>query len=185
MNDRLHTANLVLRPPVGGDWPAFRDFMLSDRAQSLGGPVDLGRAWRNFAAELGHWQIHGHGMWAVTRRDGDDTALALIGPWYPADWPETEVGWMVLSPDEEGRGLAAEAAAAAITHAWHVLGWKTVVSYIAPENARSIALAERLGARVDPDAPQPRLDTPCLVYRHPRPEDASSARRTLSDGDLA
>ena len=38
------------------------------------------------------------------------------------------------------------------------------VSYIDPGNARSIALAERLGARPDPDAP--RADPDDLVYRH-------------------
>ena len=45
------------------------------------------------------------------------------------------------------------------------------MSYIAEGNARSVALAERLGAVLDleaaaPEAPGKRV----LVYRHPRPE---------------
>ena len=165
----IETERLILRQPVPSDWDAFRDFAMSDRAATLGGPHDLGRAWRIFAGELGHWVIHNHGMWAVTVK-GDDTAVALIGPWCPADWPENEIGWMVLSATAEGKGIAAEAARAAIDHAFNVLNWNTVVSYIAPGNTRSIALAERLGATLDPDAPQPLADKVSLVFRHPKPE---------------
>lgn len=169
MTDMLHTQRLVLRRPAPRDWDGVRDFFMSDRSSGIGGPLSLGQAWRAFASELGHWEIHGFGMWAVTLR-GEDTAVGLIGPWCPADWPETEIGWLLLSPDLEGTGIATEAARAAITHAWDVLGWQTIVSYIAPENSRSIRLAEKLGAVLDPAAPQPRSDKPCLVYRHPRPE---------------
>jgi RimJ/RimL family protein N-acetyltransferase len=164
----LTTDRFTLRPPVPGDWPAFHAFMMSDRSTAFGSHRDLARAFRSFAAELGHWQIFGHGMWAVTAR-GDDTCLALIGPWTPPDWPEPEVGWMVLDAAAEGTGLATEAAQAAIADAYDRLGWDTVVSYIGPENTRSIRLAEKLGARLDPAAPQPKPDDPVLVYRHPRP----------------
>lgn len=168
----LHTQRLVLRRPAPRDWEQVGLFLMSDRAAGIGGPMDLGKAWRAFASELGHWEIFGFGMWAVTLR-GDDTALGLIGPWCPVDWPETEIGWMMLSPDTEGTGIAIEAAHAAISHAWDVLGWDTIVSYIAPDNARSIRLAEKLGAVLDPDAKPPKEDVPCLVYRHPRPKGLS------------
>ena len=166
MSGTLQTQRLVLREPAPADWPAFRDFMMSDRATAFGSQGDLGKTWRAFAAELGHWQIFGHGMWAVTRR-GSDTCLALIGPWTPPDWPETEIGWMVLDAHVEGTGIASEAAQAAISHAFDVLGWDTAVSYIAPGNDRSVRLAEKLGARLDPDATGPTPET--LVYRHPGP----------------
>ena len=61
------------------------------------------------------------------------------------------------------------AAAAARDHAFGALGWETAVSYIDPDNIRSVALAERLGARHDPEARGPGENS-CLVYRHPRPE---------------
>lgn len=169
MTDRLETARLVLRRPNASDWPAARAFLTSDRASGIGGPFELGRAWRMLAAEIGHWEMLGYGMWAVTRRD-DDTALALIGPWNPADWPEPELGWSVWDQSVEGTGIATEAARAAINHAWSVLGWQTMVSYITPENARSIRLAEKLGAIRDDAATPPALYNPCLVYRHPKPE---------------
>jgi RimJ/RimL family protein N-acetyltransferase len=172
MTDVLHTQRLILRRPAGRDWPAMRDFFMSERSAGVGGPHDLGRAWLHFAAEVGHWDILGYGMWAVTLR-GDDTIVGLIGPWNPADWPETEIGWVILDPGIEGTGIATEAARAAISHAWDVLGWQTIVSYVGNDNVRSIRLAEKLGAILDTGAPQPKPDQPCLVYRHPRPEVAA------------
>jgi RimJ/RimL family protein N-acetyltransferase len=168
----LRTERLVLRRPVPADWPAFHAFMMSDRSTAFGSHQNLAKAFRSFAAELGHWEIFGYGMWAVTTHDSD-AALALIGPWSPPDWPEPEVGWMVLSAAAEGTGLATEAARAAIADAYDRLQWPTVVSYIAPENTRSIRLAEKLGAVLDPVAPQPKPDDPVLVYRHPKPEGAA------------
>ncbi|NDU99660.1 GNAT family N-acetyltransferase [Pseudoroseicyclus tamaricis] len=169
MTELLDTPRLVLRRPNAADWPAARDFFMSDRSRGIGGPVSLGAAWRALAAEIGHWDMRGYGMWTVTLRDSD-APIGMVGPWYPEDWPETEVGWMIWSAEAEGKGYAYEAAQAAIAHAWAVLGWETIVSYIDPQNHRSIALAERLGALQDMAAQVPRPETPCLVYRHPRPE---------------
>ncbi len=165
----LHTERLTLRPPTGADWPAARDFFTSPRAEALGGIKTEGQAWRAFAAEVGHWTMLGFGMWAVTYK-GDDTARALIGPWCPVDWPETEIGWMTWDAEAEGTGLATEAAHAAIAHAYGTLGWSTVVHYIDPSNIRSIRLAEKLGAVLDPAATAPAPYPGALVYRSPRPE---------------
>nr|WP_245218715.1 GNAT family N-acetyltransferase [Rubellimicrobium aerolatum] len=164
---------MTLRQPVPGDWEPFRDFMMSERAQEFGSHRNLGKAFRSFAAELGHWEIFGFGMFAVTRR-GEDRAVALVGPWNPPDWPEREIGWMVLDEGAEGRGIAREAAEGALGHIWRDLRWDTVVSYVAEGNARSAALAERLGARLDPGAAAPEAPGKrILVYRHPRPEELS------------
>jgi RimJ/RimL family protein N-acetyltransferase len=165
-NVTLSTDRLILRRPAPRDWDAFHAFMMSDRATAFGGHGDLAKAWRAFAAELGHWEIFDYGMWAVTLK-GDDTALGLVGPWTPPDWPETEIGWMIFSPKVEGTGIAAEAAAETIRYAYAVLGWATAVSYIAPGNDRSIKLAVKLGAVLDEAATAPSPDT--LVYRHPHP----------------
>ena len=165
----LHTARLTLRPPAARDWPQAKAFFTSPRAEALGGVFTEGKAWRTLAAEIGHWSMLGFGMWAVTRT-GDDTCLGLIGPWCPVDWPETEIGWMIWDAGLEGTGIATEAARAAIAHAYGTLGWETVVHYIAPGNTRSIRLAEKLGAALDPDAPGPTAYPGTLVYRSPRPE---------------
>jgi len=168
MSEVLKTARLTLRQPQPRDMAAVTEFFRSDRAQYVGGPYSDGNAWRQFAAELGHWQIQGYGMRAVTLH-GDDTILGLVGPWYPGHWPERELGWMMFS-GSEGQGFAYEAALATRVHAYEVLGWDTAVSYIDHENAASIGLAEKLGAVLDPAATPPAYDEPCLVYRHPAPK---------------
>ena len=166
----IETARLLLRRPVPADWDAFRDFMMSDRAAIFGSHRNLGKAFRSFAAELGHWDIFGFGMFAVTRK-GEDRAVALVGPWNPPDWPERELGWMVLDGAAEGQGIGREAAQGVLRHIWQDLKWDTVVSYIAEGNARSVALAERLGAQLDPEAEVPEVaGQRLMVYRHPRPE---------------
>ena len=65
----------------------------------------------------------------------------------------------------EDKETAREAALAVRDWAYGTRGLGALVSYIDPENARSIRLAERLGAMPDDGAPQPAHD-PCLVYRH-------------------
>lgn len=166
----IETARLLLRRPVPADWDAFRDFMMSDRATAFGSQGNIGKAFRAFASELGHWEMFGYGMFAVTRK-GEERPVALVGPWTPPDWPETEIGWMVLDAAAEGTGIAREAAEGALGYVWRVLKWDTVVSYIAEGNDRSVRLAERLGARLDLEAPAPEaVGKTILVYRHPRPE---------------
>lgn len=169
MTHILETERLILRKPMPKDWEGFRDFAISDRAVGIGGPHSLGKAWRSFAAEIGHWEIRGYGMFAVTVK-GDDTAIGFIGPWNPDDWPENELAWMVWG-NVEGKGVAYEAAAATRDFVFNTLGWETAVSYIDEGVDRSVALAKRLGADLDPDAKYPS-EKPCYVYRHPKPEAA-------------
>lgn len=163
----LETERLILRGPNSRDLEPFIEFYGSERSKFAGGPKSRHQAWRSFAAELGHWQIHGFGMWSITAK-GSEAALGAVGLWYPEGWPEKEIGWM-LWPEAERKGIAFEAAIAARRHAYGTLGWTTAVSYIHPQNARSIALAARLGAKRDPEAAFPG-DGPCHVYRHPAPE---------------
>ena len=168
MTVTLQTERLTLRRPTAADWPVFWDFYQSDRSSHVGGPMNLRDCWRHFAAELGHWDFFGYGMWAVTRT-GNDTMLGMIGPWTPLDWPENEVGWMIFDAAAEGTGIATEAAKAAVNHAFSVLEWDTVVSYVAPDNDRSARLAQKLGAVHDPAAPVPAKYPDTIVYRHPAP----------------
>lgn len=163
----LTTDRLRLRGFQPADWPAFSEYFGSDRAVFTGGPMLPKTAWRHFATNIGHWAVHGFGMFVVTHRD-DDAPLGIVGHWYPHGWAEREVGWVLFDKDSEGKGIAREAAEVCVAHAYQSLGWDTVVSYIAAENAASIRLAERLGATLDEAAPQPDTTAPCLVYRHPR-----------------
>lgn len=160
------TERLTLRAPQPRDADTFVAFYKTDRAQYVGGPKDERRGWEFFCTEIGHWAMRGFGMFVMTYHD-DDTPLGIVGHWYPQTWPEKEVGWVLFDPEHEGKGIAFEAATACIDYTWTTLKWDTIVSYIAYPNARSIALAERLGAVRDDDAETPGK---AYVYRHPRPK---------------
>ncbi|MEL7150419.1 MAG: GNAT family N-acetyltransferase [Pseudomonadota bacterium] len=166
MTMSLQTERLVLRRPNGDDAAAIMAFYNTERSQFTGGNLGRFNAWKQTAAMLGHWEVAGFGLWAVTARGSDDI-LGLVGPFYPDGWPETEIGW-VMFDGAEGKGYAFEAAKAALSDARARLGWRDIVHYIAPENTRSITLAERLGAARDAEAATPKPDDPCLVYRQPR-----------------
>ena len=167
MTQVLETERLRLRKPVPADVEVFMAFYATPRAEHVGGPMTPRQAWNFFCTELGHWDMLGFGMFTVTEKAAD-APLGIVGHWYPHGWPETEVGWVLFDPADEGKGFASEAARACVSHAWDTLGWSSVVSYIKPQNTASVRVAERLGATLDTSASQPDPDKPCLVYRHHR-----------------
>jgi len=166
----LETRRLTLRAPRLEDFETWARFAASDRARHLGGPHDYGTAWRSFAHVAGQWAMRGYGSF-VFHRKGSEAPLGMTGPWHPIHWPEQELGWTIWDETTEGAGLAFEAASCARDHAFRDLGWPTAVSYIADDNPRSIALAERLGATRDKTAAHPHPErTDILVYRHAPPK---------------
>ena len=169
MTMTLETDRLILRRPLAKDVDAYAAFFASERSQYVGGPKNHDDAWEIFCFEIGHWAVRGCGNFVITRKGSDD-AIGLAGHLHQPWDPEKEVDWMLFDAKDEGQGLAFEAAKACVDHAWTVLKWDTVVSYIDPRNAPSIKLAKRLGAVHDPEAKFPNpLKTWGLVYRHPKP----------------
>ncbi|SHE97126.1 Protein N-acetyltransferase, RimJ/RimL family [Litoreibacter ascidiaceicola] len=168
----LETERLILRAPKAADVDAYAAHYASERSQYIGGPKDAEDAWEIFSFEAGHWIMRGFGHYIITRK-GNDQAIGLTGHFAPPWFPEKEIGWALFDKKDEGQGLALEAAKACLDHAWNVLKWDTIVSYIDPRNTASIKLAKRLGAAHDPEAKFPNpLKTWGLVYRHPKPEAA-------------
>ncbi len=160
----LTTDRLLLRKPDDRDTATAVAFMTGARAAHVGGPMTEGAAWRARAKMVGHWVLRGFGLFTITDR-ATGIPLGMCGPYHPGNWPEGELGWHIWRAEAEGKGIAQEAARAARAWIYGTLGWSTCVSYIAPDNHRSIALADRLGAVLDAAAARP--DTACLVYRHP------------------
>jgi RimJ/RimL family protein N-acetyltransferase len=162
----LTTDRLILRAPRREDFAPFAAFWASERSVHEGGPRDPRGAWEDFAAGFGLWTIEDVGTWSVEDR-ATGTLAGVIGYFHPADFPELEIGWTVLD-GFEGRGIAFEAAMAARAWGYAERGLTTLVSYIDPANARSIRLAERMGARRDTVAPG--VDIGDVVMRHPGPD---------------
>jgi RimJ/RimL family protein N-acetyltransferase len=161
----LTTSRLRLRPMLAADWPAYAAFMASDRSVFLGGPYDTREDWGIFCHDAAGWALFGLGALMV---EAQGVTVGQVGINHGPCFPEPELGWF-LYPGNEGRGYATEAAAALRDRAF-AAGWPTLVSYVDPANRASAAVAERLGARRDPDAvPQDPGD---LVYRHLAPAGA-------------
>ena len=161
----LTTARLMLRLPDAGDWPHYRAYRLGMRSTLPEGMRHDAVARDHFGGFAAHWGWRGFGRFIMVDRTTGEP-VGHVGPFEPAGHPERELTWTLWSAAHEGRGYALEAAQAARDHAFGDLGWRTAVSYIAPGNARSRRLAERLGARLDQAAIRPDDDPDCLVYRH-------------------
>ena len=164
---RLVTDRLILRGPEARDLDAF-DAFFADSPRNRHNRLDAAGAWRLFAAVIGHWHLRGWGLWTLALPD--DGPAGLVGCLQFAEWPEPEIAWFVWD-GHEGRGYATEAARAARACAYARFGWSTAVSYIDADNAPSIRVAQKLGARIEPGARHPGSD-PTLVFRHPPPEAA-------------
>lgn len=157
----LSTPRLILRVPEAGDFDDWARFCAdAETMRYLGGVQDRATAWRTMCGMAGAWIVRGFSMFSVIARDSGRW-IGRVGPWQPEGWPGTEVGWGIL-PECTGRGLAQEAAAAAIDYAVDVLGWSDVIHTIHPDNHASIALAMRLGSTLRGPA---RLPAPLDAMR--------------------
>lgn len=161
----IETQRLVLMQPDDSVVENLIEFYTSKRSSMAGGDVPYSDAVTRAYAMLGHWVHRGYGLFTISRKE-DKACVGMTGPYYPPGRPEKEVGW-ILFDGYEGHGYATEAANAVIAYAQSTLGWTDIVHYIDSENSASISVAERLGAKLDRDAVQPKPAQPCLVYRQP------------------
>jgi RimJ/RimL family protein N-acetyltransferase len=138
----IETERLLLRPVAMDDLdevvrlhedPLVAEFMgTPDREWLVGWVEGSDREW----AELGYGR-----MAMLDRASGRFLGRTGLKRW--PQFEETEVGW-ALQPEARGRGLATEAARA-------VLRWSErfdppyITAMIRPDNAASLAVAERLG----------------------------------------
>lgn len=160
----LHTARLTLRAPRLSDFDAMLAFNASPRSAFLGGGAPRQAVWRALLANVGHWALRGYGIYSVETTAGE--FVGRSGVVFHDGWPEPELVWH-LYDGHEGKGYATEAATAARADAANRLGLDRLISLIDPANARSIALARRLGAVAEGMTTEPNLQTSVQIYRHP------------------
>ena len=162
----LTTTRLRLRPFREADLDAYAAMCADAEVMQFigaGGPVGADVAWRHMALFLGAWALRGHGMWALEER-ASARLVGRVGFLDPPGWPGCELGWL-LARSAWGQGYAFEAARAARDYGRDALGLTDLISLIRPDNLRSIALAQRLGAVAGEKIEF--MEQPCLLYRHP------------------
>ncbi len=160
----VETRDLLLRGYQEDDFEAMAAFGASERARFVGGPQDRWSSWRAFLAGIGHWTLRGYGMWIVQHRETGCVA-GRVGMIYNDGWHEPELGWHIYD-GFEGKGFAYQATLAARSYSAQHFGLDAVISYISPDNRRSLNLAKRLGATFECESVL--LGEPCHIYRHPR-----------------
>jgi RimJ/RimL family protein N-acetyltransferase len=92
--------------------------------------------------------------------------VGVTGISFPSYYPEPEMGW-ALYDGHRGAGLRDRGRAAA--RDWAKGRLPSLVSYTHGSNVRSVAVAERLGAVHDPDAPTPADIDPAILPGLPPP----------------
>jgi RimJ/RimL family protein N-acetyltransferase len=148
----LRTARLTFRRPCRDDESAVLAVWADPdvwRALRPGMPYDPDHGRARFQHHLQHWESNGFGIWLIADRATGDTA-GLVGASHPDFVPELteeiEIGWSLRRPFW-GRGLASEAAQAAVSAALEHLRPRRLISLIDEENDRSASVAKRLGMR--------------------------------------
>lgn len=162
----VNTARLRLDVPDIADFPVWAEILCSPRANYMDGPYSRDEAYTEFAAMLGTWVLHGHGVFALRPGDAGGALGFICLNFEPGD-NEPELGFFVTEA-AEGQVLVAEAAEAVRDWA-REQGVRSLVSYIDPDNRRSVRLALRLGAQRDPKAEAAYSATPeagMAVFRH-------------------
>ena len=164
----LITQRLLMRPWQPRDKEPFFAINCEPAVHQFLGPLTrdksdamIDRANANFAAL-------GWGRWALEEREsgyliGHCGFMPVLSELPVA--PGVEIGWR-LSERWQGKGLAREAAEAALRHGFDVRGFDRVLSYTTPPNTASWGLMERLGMTFVREFDHPNLPEGHRLRRH-------------------
>jgi len=110
----LRTARLVLTPVGGADLPDLRAIKADPRvfAIMLGGVRDAAGTAEDLARDVVAWGQYGYGMWAIREAAGN-RFVGITGLENRSDGRGVALRFAVW-PDLQGRGMAREAAGAAL-----------------------------------------------------------------------
>ena len=146
----LHTRRLILRAQQPSDteplMAAFADESYSRFITREHRALTRQEAWRPIALVPGMWAANGYGQWMVEER-ATGLAVGRLGPWAPEGWPDFEIGWSIF-PSHQGKGFAAEGAAAAMLWVRETFERDHVIHLIDPLNKASEQVARKLGAEI-------------------------------------
>ena len=139
----LRTGRLVMTPVGGGDLPDLRLIKAAPSvfAVMLGGVRNYAQTAEDLAIEVRHWGQYGYGIWAV-REQGHFVGIAGL-----EQRPDGRgVGLrFALWPDAQGRGLAREAAFAALRFGHERAGLTRIVAVARVSNFGSRTILGAIG----------------------------------------
>jgi [ribosomal protein S5]-alanine N-acetyltransferase len=146
----LETERLILCPWQSGDWAEFRPIATDPEVMRY---ITGGVAWTDDAIQsfverqVKLFAERGFCRWKlVEKASGNLIGFCGVGVWR--ERPDLEIGWW-LAQRCWGRGLATEAAEAALRDIFERIKLDRVVSIAMPANKASIRIMEKLGLRFD------------------------------------
>ncbi|MEJ0019237.1 MAG: GNAT family N-acetyltransferase [Acetobacteraceae bacterium] len=133
----LRTARLVLAPVGGGDLADLCAIKADPRvfAIMLGGVRRPDQTAEELARDVAGWAAHGFGMWTI-REAADATFVGVTGLEHRADGRGVALRF-ALWPEAQGRGLAREAAGAALRFGHAQAGLTRIVAVARASNFAS------------------------------------------------
>jgi RimJ/RimL family protein N-acetyltransferase len=165
--EQLATERLTCRRPEPADIAAYESVLLDPEVEvrlrpAASPPMDAQGVADRLAADEAHWEEHGFGPWTLIERGSGEVVGRGGLQWTGLEErQEVELPWAIASR-HWGRGLATEAAVAALEWA-RQLGLPEAVALITPDNDPSRRVAEKIGMRQDGQTVHGGL--PHLVYR--------------------
>jgi ribosomal-protein-alanine N-acetyltransferase len=106
-------------------------------------PPPRDRVERLITHQLGHWDEHGYGWWAVELPDQCEL-MGWCGLTFLPETGETEVAYLLAKP-HWGQGYATEAAWAALRYGVEHVDVEQIIGLTHPQNVRSQRVLEKLG----------------------------------------
>ena len=158
----IETERLVLRPWREADKPAFDTIINTPpMMEHFGGVAPREQIDALLDAQMADQAADGFSMWAVEwRQTGELAGIVGLRRAHHPDTPITgdlETGWRIAQAFW-GKGVAQEAATAAMAWGWAHTDLPRIVAYTVIENTHSWRLMERLGM-------ERRAE---LDFRHPK-----------------
>ena len=99
---------------------------------------------------MNNWQKHHFGVWAVVDKK-HQKLIGHCGFKFLENTAEVQIGYL-LNKSYWGRGLATEAASAALNYGFKIANLERIVAIAKPENIASCRVMEKLGMKYEKDA---------------------------------
>jgi len=146
----IETERLILDTWQTSDWTAFRPIATDPEVMRY---ITGGVPWtddqiRSFVErQVKLYSERGFCRWKLLpKATGEMIGFCGVGFWRDA--PDPEIGWW-LARRYWGRGLATEAAVAALRDAFERVRLERIISVAMPENGASIRIMEKLGLKLE------------------------------------
>jgi RimJ/RimL family protein N-acetyltransferase len=141
----LRTARLVLSPVGGSDLPDLRAIKADPSvfAVMLGGVRNAAQTAEDLARDVAAWGQHGFGLWAIRE---SDRFVGITGLEHRTDDRGIALRF-ALWPEAQGRGLAREAAFAALRFGHDRAGLPRIVAVARETNFGSRMVLGGIGMR--------------------------------------